>query len=383
MTRRQALRLLLLSGALVAGLPGLSLAESSDELARSAQYALEAGDTDKALSLLNDAQAKDPRNDHVQALLGRTYFQRGDARAALTHFTLAVRLNPEDTLSRIMVETIGQFPLPPEGKKPGDAPSRHALPAADAAARAEREALIHPTAGDKRHAPLRLLIDPGHGGADVGAPGEGLRESDVTLDIALRLARILAASPQRVTLSLTRTADVSLPDWARAALAGFYGVDMLLSLHAARVPRPEAAGIAVYAYARTPSDALARETARIEGGGRNLHPVEASRAGQDIFLSAARRAAGTGRIAAGKRLAGELADALRQGRAPLAVAGGGSGPFPLLAAADAPAVLVELGFLSHPQDAAALAVPEKRQAMAEALALAVLATAGKETVGAP
>ncbi|MFU2209502.1 N-acetylmuramoyl-L-alanine amidase [Solidesulfovibrio sp. C21] len=381
MNRRQILRLLGLSGLLVVGVPGISRAASSDELARSAQDALESGDTDKALSLLDEATAKDPRNDRVQALLGRTYFQRGDARTALAHFTLAVRLNPEDTLSRIMVETISQFPLPPGGDKPGDTPPRRAM-AMDKAAKAEREALSHPTAGEARNTPLRLLIDAGHGGMDVGTPGDGLRESDVTLDIALRLARILAASPQRVALSLSRTADVSLPDWARGSLAGFYGADMLLSLHAARVPRPEAAGIAVYAYSPTPSDALAGEVARVEGRGRGRRPAEASRAGQDIFLTAARRTAGSGRMAAGVRLARELTAALRQGASPLPVAGGGSGPFALLAAADAPAVLVEAGFLSHPQDAAALAVPEKRQAVADALARAILALAGQK-VDAP
>lgn len=383
MNRRQLLRLLGLSGLLVVGAPGVSRAASSDELARSAQDALESGDTDKALSLLDEAMTKDPRNDRVQALLGRTYFQRGDARTALAHFTLAVRLNPEDTLSRIMVETISQFPLPPGGDKPGDAPPRRAM-ATDKAAMAEREALSHPTAGGARSTPMRLLIDAGHGGMDVGAPGDGLRESDVTLDIALRLARILAASPQQVALSLTRTADVSLPDWARAALAGFYGADLLVSLHAARVPRPDAAGIAVYAYSPAkPSDALAGEVVRVEGRGQGRRPAEASRAGRDIFLAAARRAAGTGRMEAGKRLAGQLTAALRQGASPLPVAGGGSGPFPLLAASDAPAVLVETGFLSHPQDAAVLAVPEKRQAVADALARALLAVAGREKVGAP
>jgi len=382
MNRRQILRLLGLSGLLVVGAPSVSRAASSDELARTAQDALESGDTDKALSLLNEAMAKDPRNDRVQALLGRTYFQRGDARTALAHFTLAVRLNPEDTLSRIMVETISQFPLPPGGDKPGDTPPRRAM-ATDKAAMAEREALSHPTAEGARNTPMRLLIDAGHGGMDVGAPGDGLRESDVTLDIALRLARILAASPQQVALSLSRTADVSLPDWARAALAGFYGADLLVSLHAARVPRPEAAGIAVYAYALTSSDALAGEVVRVEGRGRGRRPAEASRAGRDIFLTAARRAAGTGRMEAGKRLAGQLTAALRQGASPLPVASGGAGAFPLLAASDAPAVLVETGFLSHPQDAAVLAVPEKRQAVADALARALLAVAGREKVGAP
>ena len=100
-------------------------AESADELAREAQAALTGGETDQALSLLREAQGKDPRNDRVQALLGRAWLQRGDAREALAHFTMAVRINPEDTLSRIMAETIGQFPLPAgDGKSAAPPPGR-------------------------------------------------------------------------------------------------------------------------------------------------------------------------------------------------------------------------------------------------------------------
>jgi N-acetylmuramoyl-L-alanine amidase len=382
MNRRQVLCFCGAAGVFLAGLPHTALAASADELAGQAQDALAAGDTDKALSLLGEARGKDPRNDRVQALLGRTYFQRGDARAALEHFTLAVRLNPEDTLSRIMAETIRQFPLPPAGGKPGETPPRRSPQLAEAA-RAERKALLGQGPGAPRQGPLRLLLDPGHGGGDAGAPGDGLRESDVTLDLALRLARILAASPDAVAVSLTRTADVTLPEWARATLAGFYGADLFVSLHASRVPLPEAAGITVFSFARTPSDALARETARVEEGGRSVKPPMAGRAGQDIFLEAARQAAGERRIAAGKRLADDLVAALRGTATPVPVARADAGPFGLLAAADAPAVLVEAGFLSHPGDAAGLAAPEKRQAVAQALATAVLRVAAAGTGGTP
>lgn len=380
MNRRVVLRLLGLTGAVLAGVPvGTVLAASADELAGQAQDALAVGDSEKALALLTQAQAKDPRNDRVQSLLGRTYFERGDARTALAHFSLAVRINPEDTLSRIMAETISQFPLPPAPPTVGEnPPSKRVMPPPNDAARAERDALMASNGKQPPKPPLRLLLDPGHGGADHGAPGEGLRESDVALDIALRLARLLAASPEAVSLSLTRTADVSLPQWARASLAGFYGADLLLSLHATRVPRPEAGGVAVYAFSRTPSDPVAREVVRVEDGGRRPQPARADRTGQELFLKAARHAANAKRSASSDRLARNLLAGLHAANSPIPVNNvAGAGPFGLLAASDIPAVLVEAGFLSRPEDAAGLAVPEKRQALAQSLATVILRIAGE------
>ncbi len=355
-------------------------AESADELAREAQAALTGGETDQALSLLKEAQGKDPRNDRVQALLGRAWLQRGDAREALAHFTMAVRLNPEDTLSRIMAETIGQFPLPAkDGKSATPPPGRSRTLSADA--RAEREALLAkgPRAG--REGPFRVCIDAGHGGLDPGAPGAGLREADVSLDIALRLARVLAAKGDDVSVALTRTADVTLPGWARAALAGFYDADLFVSIHAARVPEPAASGLAFYAFAREPSDAVAGAAARVENAAHESLEMQPGRLGAQSFFAAASRAAGTPQVLAAGRAARTMAAAAAAG-SPLPVRGAGTGPFRLLDEADAPAVLVEAGFLSHAADASVLAAPEKRQALAEALGRAVLAAATQLRGGA-
>uniref|UniRef100_I2Q164 N-acetylmuramoyl-L-alanine amidase n=1 Tax=Desulfovibrio sp. U5L TaxID=596152 RepID=I2Q164_9BACT len=371
MNRRKALAFLGLAGLALAGRPALLLADSADELANQGQDALTDGNPAKALPILLEAQAKDPRNDRVEALLGRAYFQQGDARQALTHFTAAVRLNPEDTLSRIMIETISQFPQPTAGAKSRETPPRRSSPLAGEA-RAERQALLARNASPHRDGPFRLLIDPGHGGADSGAPGEGLREADVALDLSLRLARLLAAIPDGPTVSLTRTADVALPGWARAALAGYYGADLLLSLHATRLTtEPGVAGVALYTFARTPTDALAGAAAKAESMASGRHVADLGRGGQEYFARAVRQAAGTGHTVRAAALAAVLARSWpADAPLPLRV---GAGPFRLLAEADAPAVLVEAGFLSNTGNAALLAVPEKRQALAKALADALLA----------
>ncbi len=373
MNRRRALCILGMAGLVLAGRPGNLLADTADELANRGQDALTDGNPAKALPILLEAQAKDPRNDRAQALLGRAYFQQGDAGRALQHFTMAVRLNPEDTLSRIMAETISQFPLPGQAAKGREAPSRRASGLAGEA-RAERQALLAENGIPRRNGPFRLLIDPGHGGAEGGGSGEGLREADVALDVSLRLARLLAAAPgDNLSVSLTRTTDVALPGWARAALAGYYGADLLLSLHAARLSAPSAgAGVAVYAYARKPSDALAGAAADAENAAYGRRGEAAGRGGQDYFATAVRRAAGTERLARAASMARTMAGSLAAS-APLPVRGAGAGPFRFLADADAPAVMVEAGFLSSPGDAAVLAVPDKRQALATSLAGAVTA----------
>lgn len=75
---------------------------------------------------------------------------------------------------------------------------------------------------------MKIVIDPGHGGKDGGAFGNGLREKDITLDIALKLRDKLAAYAD---VSLTRGGDsfVALND--RAAVANRIGADCFISIH--------------------------------------------------------------------------------------------------------------------------------------------------------
>jgi N-acetylmuramoyl-L-alanine amidase len=376
MNRRQALMLLAQAGGLALVRPATLLAASADELAGEGQAELTGGNVAKALSLLLEAEAKDPRNDRVQALLGRAYFQMGEPRAALPHFTLAVRLNPEDTLSRMLAETISQFPLPAAkaGQEREAAPARSRPSSLAKEALAEREALAGRGSRPHREGPLRLLVDPGHGGMDAGAVAGGLREADVALDLALRLARVLAPARSELVVFLTRTADVSLPGWARAGLAGFYGADLFVSLHATRVADPGAAGIVTYGYDRQPSDALAALVARVENAAYGAEASWNARGGEGVFLAATAEAAGQARFEQGRELARTVAKGLATG-CPLPTRGAAAAPLRLLAEAAAPAILVETGFLSYPDDAAALGNAEKRQALAQALAGAVLAAA--------
>jgi N-acetylmuramoyl-L-alanine amidase len=392
--RRRFMGLLGTAGAILALEPSWGLAgESSHDLAVRGQDLLGAGQTDRALEVLLRSRDLDPKNARAYALLGRAYFQRGEARQALAAFRLAVRLNPEDTLSRIMVETIELFPLPLQAGPGLSEPGRPAVggqagrdrsvgagrpSSLEREAQAERARLMEQGRADRRAGPFRLLLDPGHGGSDPGAAGPGPREADVVLDLALRLARILAATPDAVAVSLTRVADAGLPGWARAGLAGYYDADWLVSLHATRLADTRASGLSVLALGREASTPLAAAVAAVENGAYGPEGPDGGRGGEMIFSRAVRRAAGTGLWRRGVEMAGLFVESLPAG-APLALRPLASVPLRLLAEADAPAMLVETGLLSNPADAAHLASAEARGALAQTLAQAVLAVvrAGK------
>jgi N-acetylmuramoyl-L-alanine amidase len=75
----------------------------------------------------------------------------------------------------------------------------------------------------------RVCLDPGHGGSDPGAVYAGLREADVALDIAQRLAQLLQSDGASVTL--TRTADENPGNSERARRCNAAAADVVLSIH--------------------------------------------------------------------------------------------------------------------------------------------------------
>lgn len=383
MNRRRFLYLAAGAGALVVVPAGrLWAAKSAHELAGKALDHLNAGRLDEALEILAEARRLDPRDDRVRALLGRAYFQKGDPGRALEEFRLAVRFNPEDTQSRIMVETISQFPVPPASGLDRARSSQGRPSTLEREARAERERLMSGKAADRPAGPFRLLLDPGHGGSDPGAAGPGLREADVALDVSLRLARALAATARgRVDVSLTRVADAGLPGWARAGLAAWYGADLLLSLHATRLVDPAMAGITVLGFGREASDPVAGAVAKVENAAHGPLPPAGPGAEQAFFTATVHRAAATAVLRRGGEMAGHLAKALAGAKGPLAVRTVGRAPLRLLAETDTPAVLVETGFLSNPGDAGILAGAEARQSLAAVLAKAVLAVGDAVSIG--
>jgi N-acetylmuramoyl-L-alanine amidase len=93
-----------------------------------------------------------------------------------------------------------------------------------------------------------VVIDPGHGGPDRGAVGNGLEEASIVEDLAARVEGRLAATGVQVFLTRGPSIDRDLDEVTRATFANDSGANLLLSLHVDRYANPEASGVAAYYY---------------------------------------------------------------------------------------------------------------------------------------
>lgn len=214
----------------------------------------------------------------------------------------------------------------------------------------------------------RVAIDPGHGGHDPGAVGPtGLREKDITLDIAHRVAPILARELGVLTL-LTRDDDRYVPLAERTARANAFHADLFISIHCNASESSSARGIATFVFDTNKDEAVARIAAR-----ENATSLEASlNLGSEIsklpFVQLGARSRHFANLldrTAMASLAPRWSDTTSYG---VKAAG-----FFVLVGAEMPAVLFETSFISNPTEESRLGSPEYRQKLADAIVNAVRA----------
>lgn len=227
-------------------------------------------------------------------------------------------------------------------------------------------------------APLPLvMLDPGHGGKDPGAiGGAGTFEKHIALATATELRRQLLAT-RRYRVELTRTGDIFIPLDERVRRAQRRGAALLVSVHADALPDRRVRGASVYTLSDTASDPQTAALARRENsadrfgpGFRDVPPAVAN-----ILASLVRRETRTGSARVARALVSSLG-----GKVPLLANPSRHAGFAVLRAADVPSVLVEIGFLSNPQDEAALRRKDHRARVASAIRGAVeayLAASGR------
>ena len=194
-----------------------------------------------------------------------------------------------------------------------------------------------------------IVIDPGHGGDEQGAHGpQGTLEKDVTLGVARRLkAAIEARLGTRVIL--TREGDQTVGLDERAAVANNNKADLFISLHANASVRSSAAGAEVFYLSLADYGAQAQRAAQGEsealpvfgGGTRDI----------DVILWEMAQAR---HIEESARLARLIETSLRE-RVPMSPRAIQQAPFRVLVGANMPAVLVEMGFISNPEQERQLA----------------------------
>ncbi len=193
-----------------------------------------------------------------------------------------------------------------------------------------------------------IVIDPGHGGKDAGAVGhKKYREKVVVLQLSKKLRDILVKRGYAVYM--TRNGDNFVKLRKRTRFANKKKADLFLSIHANSVPkrnRKKAHGIETY-FLSTNKSERAKRVAAIE----NADIGKMERGGMDDALHLMNRE----KIFASNKLAIDLQQNMLASLKPnyknVLDNGVRSGPFWVLVGAQMPAVLIELGFISHPKEA--------------------------------
>jgi N-acetylmuramoyl-L-alanine amidase len=217
---------------------------------------------------------------------------------------------------------------------------------------------------------LTVMVDAGRGGRDFGAvsPG-GLKEKAVTLKVAGILAARLAKMGFQVLE--TRTTDTLIPQEKRTAMANARQADLFISIHCNADANRALSGLETYSLnlASTPDEV--REAARENSvDPRNISDM------QDILddLMHASKLNESRELA---RCAHEATLSQARKCLPLKDRGVHEAPFYVLLGARMPAILVELGYLSNPAEAAKLEDEKYLEALAAGLADGVKAYAGR------
>lgn len=215
--------------------------------------------------------------------------------------------------------------------------------------------------------PLRIALDPGHGGHDPGAQVGAIYEAAVMLGFARELAEVLTRAGFEVVP--TRSDDSFVPLERRMTIARAGKADLFISLHADALPAGEAAGLSIYTWNQQADDRAARELAMRHDradllAGMDLAGTDDQIA--DVLMDLARIETQPRSEAFAKFAVSELNRAgIVMHRRPMRGAA-----FSVLKSPDMPSVLVELGFLTDPGDRSNLFDPEWRARTAQAIAQA-------------
>ncbi len=192
----------------------------------------------------------------------------------------------------------------------------------------------------------RIVIDPGHGGRDYGAPGylKGVHEKDVALQLARKLAEKIRTQ-LNCEVILTRRYDKFLTLEERTAIANTKNADLFISIHLNASRNRKAYGIETYFLNLATNDdeirVAARENATSRKNISDLHTILS-----DLMQNA--------KIHESSRLAGfvqsSMCSDLKRKYSRIKNKGVKKAPFYVLLGAQMPAILIETSFISNPRE---------------------------------
>jgi N-acetylmuramoyl-L-alanine amidase len=210
-----------------------------------------------------------------------------------------------------------------------------------------------------------LLLDPGHGGEDLGSPGpHGLWEGKLALDLARRVRTWLERIAPEIRVRMTRDSDVYITLEERAAMANALGADLFVSVHLnAANAVVDKGGVATFVLDTSNDRNVLRLAARENGTSTTeVSPLQflvGSLARSEQRQGSLRAASFVqrGTLLSGRRVLATLADR-----------GVKSAMFYVLVGCQMPAMLVEASFITQPDEARALTTEGYREALAEGIA---------------
>ena len=193
-----------------------------------------------------------------------------------------------------------------------------------------------------------IVIDPGHGGKDAGAVGyKKYREKIVVLQLSKKLRDILLK--RGYTVYMTRNGDNFVKLRKRTQFANKKKADLFLSIHANSVPkrnRTRAQGIETY-FLSTKRSERAENALRKENA--DISKMERSGMNTTLHLMSREKIFASNKLAID--LQRNMLASLKRKYKKVKDGGVRSGPFWVLVGAEMPAVLIEVGFISHPTEA--------------------------------
>ncbi|WP_415184123.1 N-acetylmuramoyl-L-alanine amidase [Phaeovulum sp.] len=227
--------------------------------------------------------------------------------------------------------------------------------------------------------PLRVVLDPGHGGIDPGAEIDALSEAVLALTFARDLKDHLTRAGVQVVM--TRDENIFVPLETRVTVARAAGADIFISLHADALAEGQATGATIYLLADTASDAASAKLAERHDRADLLAGVDLD--GHDdaiagVLMDLARAETQPRAVRLSQVLAATIkAEGLKMHKHPVQ-----SADFSVLKAPDIPSILLELGFMSSSPDRARLNDPDWRARMAGAITTAILTWAQSDAAEA-
>ena len=223
---------------------------------------------------------------------------------------------------------------------------------------------------DVTSAKRRIVIDAGHGGHDPGAIGPNrLYEKDVVLDIALKVKKILMADPLNEVF-LTRDKDVFIPLEERTAIANRKNADLFVSIHANASQNRRARGIETYMLNWTDDEEAMKVAARenkislkkMRAMNKQMDTVET------ILSGLMRENKRDESVKLANYIQKSMASTLDDHHKNILDHGVKQALFYVLFGAKMPSVLVEVAFISNPEEENRLSQDSCKQEIAKSIA---------------